>query len=110
MTDSLLQNNEEQTKNIREGLARKYKERGFQQISLAEYEAIKKRKARSLNYRLPPSLAVVLGTPFLIIFCFGIFFIPYIIYQIATGRPAPEKKVNGLKASISQEIVAQERR
>lgn len=81
-------------------LGKKYKTRGFQQLSLKDYEALKKKRSRRYRPKLPPHLKIILGTPFLLVFCFGLFFIPIIIYQIATGRPS-EKEKSAHKASKS---------
>jgi len=61
-------------------------------ISLKDYlnqkaqETKKKKKSK-----LPMPIVIFLATPFLIVFCFGLFFVPYLIYQIATGKSAAEK-------------------
>ena len=69
----------------KELLAQKYRAKGFQKLSLAEYEALKTKRARKKGFSIPLHFKFILSTPLLIIFCFGILFIPYIIYVIATG-------------------------
>ncbi|OGX26219.1 MAG: hypothetical protein A2787_03955 [Omnitrophica WOR_2 bacterium RIFCSPHIGHO2_01_FULL_48_9] len=59
-----------------------------EKISLEEYLAQQK-KNKKAPFQLPPSLKIALATPFLIIFCFGLFYLPFMIFNIATGK---EKK------------------
>jgi len=80
---------EQITENISEALKKKYKQKGAQQLTLAEYLANKK-KAKKRKGQIPTHIKIILATPFLIIFCFGIFFIPYMLYLIATSPLAPE--------------------
>jgi len=73
-------------------LARKYKEKGFQQISLDEYEKIRAKKSKKSKVQIPTHMKFILGTPLIIIFCFGIFFIPYIVYLIFISSTTPPEK------------------
>ena len=66
-------------------LGDKYKEKGIQQLTLKEYEALKNKKAK--KFQIPQQIKMVLLTPVLLLFCAGVFFIPYILYLIATGEP-----------------------
>lgn len=74
-----------------EELAGKYRERGFQQLSLTEYEAIKKSKNQKKR-KLPAPVMFVLSTPFVVVFCFGLYFIPMILYQVATSKVSEKEK------------------
>lgn len=69
-------------------------------ISLEEYEAIKAKEAKRFKLKLPPSLKWILATPFLIIFCCGLFLIPFILYQIATS---PAKSIDKEKEKTTHE-------
>lgn len=51
------------------------------QIPLSEYRA-QKAKAQRKKKGLPAPVKFILATPLLIIFCFGLFFLPYMMYQI----------------------------
>ncbi len=73
---------------IKELLA-KYRKKGFQTMSLDEYYAHKKRESRIKKMRLPNFLKWVIYTPFILIFCFGLLFIPIITYQVFT-KPAKD--------------------
>ncbi len=74
-------------------LAKKYKLKGAQQMTYDEYEAAKAKAARkSSKFKVPAFVQFILGTPFVIIFLFGILFIPYIIYLILTSPSAPPPK------------------
>ena len=86
----------DQQLNEKEILAQKYRAKGFQSLSLAEYEAIRSRRNAKKFFKIPPFIQFTLGTPFLIIFLLGLFFIPWIIYLIASGPYVhwKEKKKN----------------
>ncbi len=71
-------------------LADKYKLKGAQQVTYAEYEAARAKQARaSRKIRIPMFVKVILGVPFIVIFVLGIFYLPYIIYLVATSKSAP---------------------
>ncbi|HSV43671.1 MAG TPA: hypothetical protein VLJ10_03865 [Candidatus Bathyarchaeia archaeon] len=69
----------------REELDGLYKERGFQKLSFNEYLLVKKQQSRAKLFRLPPAIQFILTTPFIILFCAGIIFIPYITYQFISA-------------------------
>ncbi len=74
-------------------LAEKYKLKGAQQMTYDEYEAAKAKSARkSSKFKIPAFAKFILGTPFIIIFLFGVLFIPYIVYLIFTSPSAPPIK------------------
>lgn len=73
-------------------LSDKYKLKGAQQISYAEYEAAKAKQSRTRKFRIPAFVKFIISTPFIVIFCVGIFFIPYILYLIMTSPSAPPIK------------------
>jgi hypothetical protein len=85
------QTQQEQQQQHQQELLKKYKERGFQQLSLAEYESLKARKSKRALFRLPLHMKLILATPFLVIFCLGIYFIPYILYLVTTSPDANPK-------------------
>ncbi len=72
--------------------AKKSKEK----IELKDYlEAKAKEAKKKKNSQMPLPVKIFLLSPFLIIFCFGIFYIPFMIYQIATGKAAVEQTEKG---------------
>ncbi|MFA5260556.1 MAG: hypothetical protein WC450_04945 [Candidatus Omnitrophota bacterium] len=66
-----------------------YKKRGAQSISYKDYIAQRDKKKTRKKLSIPLHVKFILGTPFLILFGYGIFFIPWIIYVVLT---APEEK------------------
>lgn len=93
------ENSAEQTSEIKQELPetqtqilkKKYEGKGFQSMSLAEYEAMMKRKNKKVRLKVPAHLKFILTTPFIIIFCFGLFYIPFLIYQAASGNSNNKK-------------------
>lgn len=73
-----------------DALDKKYQERGAQRLTLAEYHALQKKKGASP--KLSPQLRLILSTPFLIVFCFGALFLPYMVFVILTSPSAETKK------------------
>ena len=68
------------------------KKKGQEKVSLKDYLLQKEQEAKKKKKtKLPLAVVIFLLTPLLIIFCFGIFYIPWMIYQIVTGKPAVEK-------------------
>ena len=61
-----------------------------EKISLEEYLALQKKNQKPA-FKLPASVKIALATPAIIIFCFGLFYLPFMIFSIATSKPAPEK-------------------
>lgn len=60
-------------------------------MSYKEYMALKAKEAqKKKGKKLPLPLVIFLLTPFLIIFCFGLIYLPFLIYQIITGKPSTE--------------------
>lgn len=97
---------EDQQKKEKALLNQKYKEKGFQQLSFEEYLALKrKEKKRYKKTRLPGFFKIIFSTPFLILFCFGLFYIPYLIYLIITrpyvGYNTPKKDTRTATDKIS---------
>lgn len=70
-------------------LTDKYKLKGAQQMTYAEYAALKEKQSKGRKFEIPIIVKFILGTPFIIVFCCGILFIPYILYLIATSPSAP---------------------
>ncbi len=74
-------------------LSEKYKLKGAQQMTYTDYAALKaKVNPKKVKFKIPTFVKFILGTPFVIIFIFGILFIPYMIYLILTSPSAPLPK------------------
>ncbi len=73
----------------RQHLEEEYKKRGAQSISYKDYIAQRDKKRNRKKIVIPLHIKFILGTPFLILFGYGIFFIPWIIYVVLTN---PEEK------------------
>jgi len=76
-------------------LSKDYKEKGFQQMTLKEYNAQRLKKEKKQKKEMPAAIKYILMTPFILIFCFGLFFIPFMIYQFFVGlsqEKKPEEK------------------
>ena len=72
-------------------MAQKLKAKGAQSMSYKQYMDLQARREKSKKPALPTPIKLIVATPLLLIACFGVFFIPYIIFQIATGKTAQEK-------------------
>lgn len=59
-----------------------------QKISLTEYEALKAKEANKPKVALPKTVRYILLTPVVLLFCFGLFFIPYMLLMVATSPSA----------------------
>lgn len=70
----------------------RYQRKGSPQISLNKFEALKSRKAKRRRFKIHPHIKVILFPPLMFLLCFSLFFVPYIVYKIATGTPAPKKE------------------
>ena len=77
----------------------KYEAKGAQQVSLQEYLS-RQEKAKKSQFKIPPAVKYILAAPFLIIFCFGLFFIPYMIFKAITSTSA-DTQVTAKSASHS---------
>ncbi len=71
-----------------ESLKALYEKKGVQQVPLKDFLQ-QRRKRRRKSIPVPIVFKIILGTPFLLLFCFGLFFLPYIIFLIATSPAAP---------------------
>ncbi len=70
-------------------LADKYKLKGAQQMTYADYKALQAKNKKTAKFKIPIFVKFILGTPFIIVFCCGVLFIPYILYLILTSPSAP---------------------
>ena len=62
-----------------------YQQRGFQQQPLEEYIEVRKIQEQRKGFRLPPALQFILTTPFILLFCLGLIFIPFMFYLSFTS-------------------------
>lgn len=62
------------------------------QIPLKEYLAAKaKEEKKKKQSKIPLPVMIFLLTPLLIVFCFGLFYLPFLLFQIATGKSASDQ-------------------
>jgi len=74
-------------------LTGKYKQKGFQKISIEEYEAMRAKKSKRRKIKIPAAIKFVGNSVSMVIFCFGIIFVPWILYYVATHPMVdPSKK------------------
>ncbi|MDP2653666.1 MAG: hypothetical protein Q8Q08_06505 [Candidatus Omnitrophota bacterium] len=88
-------------------LTDKYKAKGAQKVDYKEYLAMQRKQAQQPKFRLPVYAKILLVTPFLIIFCFGVFYIPFLIFKAASSSSKSQTTgksgttISGSKASKS---------
>ena len=70
---------------IKTDFRNKYEAKGAQQVSLQDYLA-KQEKTKKSQFKIPTAVKYILAAPVLIIFCFGLFLIPYMIFQAFTSH------------------------
>ena len=94
---------EQRQAKARAQLNEKLKAKGAQSLSYKEYLALKAKKEKAAQAKIPIQLKFILSTPILLVVCFGVLFIPYILYLIATSKPTVEKKDNtGLESIMKK--------
>jgi len=91
-----LTDEEKEQKDLLEKKHKKFKDQGVKQMSYKEYMDLKARKSRRKKFSIPKPIKVLLHTPFVVVFIFGIFFIPYTLYLVIVnpyvGYRAPRPK------------------
>lgn len=65
-------------------LTNKYKLRGFQKISLPEYEARRAKDAKRFKFKIPTAVKLIGRSIFFVLFCFGVVYIPWVLFIVAT--------------------------
>ena len=70
----------------RTALRAKIMKKGVQKQSLQEYLAQQEKKKKKKELSIPTPIKYILGSPLLVIFGFGLLFLPYVIYLTLT-RP-----------------------
>jgi len=83
-------------------LSKDYKDKGFQQMTLKDYNAQRLKKNKKQKKEIPAAVKYILMTPFILIFCFGLFFIPFMIYQFFVGLSQQKKPQE--KAQIERPV------
>ena len=78
----------------------KYKAKGAQQVSYKEYLA-RQEKAKNSKPKIPSFIKYILMAPLLLVGCFGLFFIPFLIFKAITS-PAIDSHQITQKSSISK--------
>lgn len=80
MTDEQTQQSQEDP-----SLTELYKEKGVQKQSYNDYLSLKKQQDQRKKFKLPAPIKFIIATPFVLLFCVGIVFIPFIIYLLFTS-------------------------
>jgi len=64
------------------------------QLSLKDYQTLKEQNAKkeSKAFRLPAPVKWILAIPLLLIFLFGIFYVPYLLITAASNPPPTTTK------------------
>ena len=70
----------------------KYQAKGAQQVSLQEYLTSQEKTKSKL--RMPSYLKFILAAPAVLLCCFGIIFIPYMIFQAINADAGNDKGVH----------------
>ena len=52
-----------------------------QQLSIAEYKALQEKETKKFKLKIPTIIKIILAIPFVIIFLFGLFYIPYLLIK-----------------------------
>lgn len=73
----------------KEDLSELYKKRGLKQQGLNDYMLLKKQQDQRKKFQLPTVVKLILTTPFILLFCAGLIFIPFMIYLYLTSPSAP---------------------
>lgn len=60
-------------------------------ISYKDYLAKQEKERKKKPLEIPLPVKIILLTPFLIIACFGLFYIPFMAFQVATSPSQGEK-------------------
>jgi len=55
------------------------------QLSYEEYMALKKKKEEQAKREMPKALKIILAIPFILILLFGLFYIPYVLFNLITN-------------------------
>ena len=63
-------------------------------ISYKDYLAQKEKEKKKKSFELPLPVKIILLTPFLIITCFGLFYIPFMAFQVATSPAHADKSAH----------------
>jgi len=82
-TDSIPEASVQERAHVEEA----YKKKGAQTLSYKEYMALKEKKQSRKGWALPLHVKFILGTPFLILFGYGVFFIPWMLFVVWTSPP-----------------------
>jgi len=66
------------------------------QLSLEQYKSLKEQKAKkqAKAFRLPATVKWILAIPLLLIFLFGIFYVPYLLITAASNPPPATTQKN----------------
>ena len=71
-------------------LKMKYQSKGAQKTTYKDY-LTQQEKSSKKQFKMPPFVKYILMIPFILIFCFGLIFIPYLIFKALTSPSADSK-------------------
>jgi len=79
------QNNQDHDGKEKTPVTRQEREQLLPQQSLEEYLLLKKMQEQRKAFKMPAVLKLILATPFILLFCAGLIFIPYMLYLFFTS-------------------------
>lgn len=62
-------------------------------ISYKDYLAQKEKERKKKPLEIPLPVKIILISPFLMIACFGLYYIPFMVFQVATSPSQEEKAI-----------------
>jgi|GEM_PF-4135366 len=77
---------DEHSEEEKQYLEETYKKKGFQQQKFGEYLLLKRQQSGRKRFQIPGLVKILLSTPFILLFCVGLVFIPYLIFQLFNGN------------------------
>ncbi len=80
-----------------------YRKKGAQTLSYKEYMALKEKKKNRKGLSLPLHVKFILGTPFLILFGYGVFFIPWMLYVVWFSPPEKSSESKKERQVVNEE-------
>jgi len=84
----------------------------MQSVSLKDYLLAQEKAKNKKPFKIPMPIVLTVLTPFILVFCLGIYFLPYMIYLISTSpsAPSPEERDRAYEAGITYAELMQQRK
>ena len=83
-------------------LAKKYRDKGAQSVSLKEYLKLEAAKRRKPKVKVPSTVKVAFAVPLTILAVLGAIFIGFIIYLIVTAKNVPVEETKSETSIFSE--------